>query len=238
MPKTSRQPTALSGLAEYRRRHYSSGLDARTAFRFETWSTVAVGMQARRDITVALKLRISPWRCGGSTALKMTIPVLGSDESAAGKMGRVLTTHLSTPPPCRRVSMFAGVTAAGTGGGGGGVFVLMAVLPVVHLLSLACLDAASRLPFLKVGRRTTLPCGATYHRTLLCLFVSQLASVWVCVFYCVLFWPDLLLVWRRCVRRLCSRDSVRPRVLESSYTYNDSCNAVFFLVVSSLPLTS
>lgn len=58
MPKTSRQPTALSGLAEYRR-HYSSGLDARTAFRVETWSTVAVGMEARWDITVALELLIA-----------------------------------------------------------------------------------------------------------------------------------------------------------------------------------
>lgn len=36
------------------------------------------------------------------------------------------------------------------GGGGGGVLALVVVLPVVHLLSIACLDALSRLPFLEV----------------------------------------------------------------------------------------
>lgn len=49
-------------------------------------------------------------------------------------------------------------TAAAAGGtlsdgGGGGVLVLMALLPVVHLLSIALLDALSRLPFLKVKLR-------------------------------------------------------------------------------------
>lgn len=44
----------------------------------------------------------------------------------------------------------AGSTGTAAGGGGGGVLVLMATLPIVHLLSLAALDALSRLPFLKV----------------------------------------------------------------------------------------
>ncbi|CAM9150685.1 unnamed protein product [Scytosiphon promiscuus] len=55
----------------------------------------------------------------------------------------------------------------GTGGGGGGVLVLMAVLPVVHLLSLAALDALSRLPFLMVNERDRIAvmfCGT--HKTL------------------------------------------------------------------------
>lgn len=37
--------------------------------------------------------------------------------------------------------------------GGGGVLTLMAVLPVVHLLSIGCLDALSRMPFMKVSCR-------------------------------------------------------------------------------------
>lgn len=47
-----------------------------------------------------------------------------------------------------------GVAAAGTAasGGGGGVLVLMVLLPILHLLSLAVLDALSKLPFLKVRR--------------------------------------------------------------------------------------
>lgn len=45
-----------------------------------------------------------------------------------------------------------GIVAAGgeAGGGGGGVLTLVAVLPVVHLLSIACLDILSRMPFLEV----------------------------------------------------------------------------------------
>lgn len=47
--------------------------------------------------------------------------------------------------------MGAGVASvAGSGVAGGGVLVLMGLLPVVHLLSIACLDVLSRLPFLKV----------------------------------------------------------------------------------------
>lgn len=54
-------------------------------------------------------------------------------------------------------------TAAATGGtvpggGGGGVLVLMALLPVVHLLSIASLDVLSRLPFLKVSFRFCWEC--------------------------------------------------------------------------------
>lgn len=44
----------------------------------------------------------------------------------------------------------AGVAGTAAGSGGGGVLVLMAVLPIVHLLTLATLDALSRAPFLKV----------------------------------------------------------------------------------------
>ena len=44
----------------------------------------------------------------------------------------------------------AAAGGAAPGGGKGGVLVLMALLPVVHLLSIASLDALSRLPFFKV----------------------------------------------------------------------------------------
>eukprot|EP00752_Nemacystus_decipiens_P003115 g2885.t1 len=59
------------------------------------------------------------------------------------------------------------VTGAAAGGGGGGVLVLMAVLPVVHILSLAAVDALSRLPFLKIDERDRIAamfCGT--HKTL------------------------------------------------------------------------
>lgn len=67
---------------------------------------------------------------------------------------------------------FAGRAAAATGGtvpggGGGGVLVLMALLPVVHLLSIASLDVLSRLPFLKLSERDRIAvmfCGS--HKTL------------------------------------------------------------------------
>ncbi|CAM9247825.1 unnamed protein product, partial [Hapterophycus canaliculatus] len=62
---------------------------------------------------------------------------------------------------------FANPVGTTAGGGGGGVLVLMATLPVVHLLSLAALDALSRLPFLKVNERDRIAvmfCGT--HKTL------------------------------------------------------------------------
>ncbi|CAM9231931.1 unnamed protein product [Ectocarpus sp. 13 AM-2016] len=61
----------------------------------------------------------------------------------------------------------AGVAGTAPGGGGGGVLVLMAVLPIVHLLSLAALDALSRVPFLKINERDRIAvmfCGT--HKTL------------------------------------------------------------------------
>lgn len=48
--------------------------------------------------------------------------------------------------------MTTGDIAAGAtvGGGGGSLLVLMVVLSIVHLLSIACLDVLSRLPFMEV----------------------------------------------------------------------------------------
>lgn len=46
----------------------------------------------------------------------------------------------------------AAAVAGGASSGGTGVLVLMAILPVFHLLSLAALDALSHLRFLKVRR--------------------------------------------------------------------------------------
>lgn len=48
--------------------------------------------------------------------------------------------------------MTIGDIAAGytVGGGGGSLLVLLVVLTIVHLLSIACLDVLSRLPFMEV----------------------------------------------------------------------------------------
>eukprot|EP00903_Cladosiphon_okamuranus_P017560 g16174.t1 len=70
---------------------------------------------------------------------------------------------------CDTFASTTGVTVSGAAaaGGGGGVLVLAALLPVVHLLSLAALDALSRLPFLKMDERDRIAvmfCGS--HKTL------------------------------------------------------------------------
>ncbi|CAM9794171.1 unnamed protein product [Ectocarpus sp. 8 AP-2014] len=68
---------------------------------------------------------------------------------------------------CDTFTNSAAVAGTATGGGGGGVLVLMAVLPIVHLLSLAALDALSRVPFLKIDERDRIAvmfCGT--HKTL------------------------------------------------------------------------
>ena len=73
----------------------------------------------------------------------------------------------------------AAVTGAASSGGTG-ILVLMAVLPVIHILSLAALDALSHLPFLKVGRapfeshRVLKPCC---HRGWGCLLSQQPANL-------------------------------------------------------------